>query len=352
MQSTEKVPLIAFFLVFGLSSGLVALLTPLAIRLGQRWQLFDVPGGRRKHVGRIVRTGSLGLFPAFAVAALVPLLLGVPREDPLELTRLTGVLLGMGLVWILGLLDDRFSLPLWPQLGGIALAALIAIAFKVFIELFSNPFTDAQVEVDWYLMLPLTLAWIMGMSGTMNMLDGLDGLAIGVTGISALVLFVHMIRLHQHSVALLPLALLGCCLGFLPYNFSPARIFLGGGAYVLGYALATLSIVAGAKVASALLVLWLPILDVIWQIYSRWRRGQPLALGDRGHLHFRLQDLGWPQERIVLLYYGITAVLGAVALLSSSRLLKFAILLIVGLFLTMLLALLPRSGGQSAERGR
>ena len=155
----------------------------------------------------------------------------------------------------------------------------------------------------------------MGMTGTVNMLDGLDGLATGVTAIAALVLFVHMLRLGQYSVSLLPLALLGCCLGFLPLQLLPRRAsFLGGGAYVLGFALATLSIVAGAKVASALLVLWVPIVDVVWQVYSRWRRGQPMALGDRGHLHFRLQDLGWPRRRIVLLYYAITALLGAVAL--------------------------------------
>ena len=142
LQFSERTPLFVFFIVFGLSSGLVALLTPLAIRSGKRWGLVDIPGGRRKHVGHVVRIGGLGLYPGFAVAALVPLLLRVPRQDPLEVIRLTGVLLGMGVVWITGLLDDRFNLPFWGQLAGIALASLIAMFFKVFIEIFNNQALD------------------------------------------------------------------------------------------------------------------------------------------------------------------------------------------------------------------
>ena len=276
----------------------------------------------------------------------------MPRNDALELTRLTGVLLGMGVVWIMGLLDDRFKFSFWPQFVGLLLASLVAIAANVFIERFNNPLTDQQVVVDWYLMVPITLVWIIGMSGTMNALDGLDGLATGVTAISALVLFIHMLRLDQYSVALLPLALMGCCVGFLFHNFYPARIFLGGGAYLLGYALSTISIVSGAKVASALLVLWLPILDVAWQGYSRWRRGQPPGLGDRGHLHFRLQDMGWPQSRIVLLYYGITLALGGIALLSSSRMLKLGVLMAVAIVGLLAFVLLTRHTGDKVEAGR
>ena len=349
---TKAVSPSLFVAVLVLSSGLVALLTPVAIRLGRRHDLVDLPGGRRKHAGPVVRIGGLALFPAFVVATLVSLIMDVPRTDPLEVTRLTGVLLGMGLVWVTGLLDDQFRLSFWGQLAGLVVATLVAALFKVFVEVFNNPFADSQIVVDWYLMLPLTLVWVVGMTGTINMLDGLDGLATGVTGISAIVLFAHMLRLGQYSVALLPLALFGCCMGFLPYNYSPARVFLGGGAFVLGYGLAVLSIVAGAKVASALLVLWLPIVDVVWQVYSRWRRGQPVGLGDRGHLHYRLQDMGWPQGRIVLMYYAITACLGAIALLISSRLLKFAILVAAGLIIVAILALLTRSRNNRIETGR
>ena len=177
-------------------------------------------------------------------------------------------------------------------------ASLIAIAFKVFVEVFNNPFTDMQVKVDWYLMTPLTIAWLVGMATTVNEVDGIDGLATGVTAIAALILCIHMVRLEQHTVALLPLALFGCCLGFLPYNFYNARIILGGGAFVLGYALGTLSIVAGAKVATALLVVWMPILDFVWQLYCRWRRGQSMSLGDRGHSISASRTLVGPRSKL------------------------------------------------------
>lgn len=330
-------------IVLLLSAGLTYVVTPLAIHLGRRWDLVDVPGGRRTHRGRLVRIGGLALYPAFAVAILFTL--SLPRRDPLEVTRITGMLLSLGLVWVYGLLDDRFRLPGWAHLLALTAASLIAIAFKVFVEVFNNPFTDAQVKVDWYLMVPLTIAWLAGMATTVNVVDGIDGLATGVTAIAALIVCIHMVRLEQYTVALLPLALLGCCLGFLPYNFYRARIILGGGAFVLGYALGALSIVAGAKVATALLVVWMPLLDIVWQLYCRWRRGQSVSTGDRGHLHFRLQDLGWSSPRIVLLYYAITAALGSAALLISSRLLKLGVMLSVGLLiLAMLVALRHRTG--------
>ena len=338
--------------VFGVAFAAVFALTPLAIRLGERWQVVALPGGRRTHHGAVVRLGGLALYPGFVLAAVVSLALNVPRADPLEPVRLTGALLGMGWVWLLGLADDRLGLPAWSQLAGLIIASLVAIAFRVFIQVFNSPFADRQVWVDGYVMVPLTVLWLVGMTGTVNVLDGLDGLATGVTAIASLVLFVHMLRLEQYSVSLLPLALCGCCLGFLPYNFSPARIFLGGGAYLLGYGLGSLSIIAGAKVASALLVLWVPILDLLWQMYSRWRRGQPLGLGDRGHLHFRLQDLGWPQGRIVLAYYAATACLGAIALYSPSRLLKLVALLTAGLLMIAGLVVLTRSRGDRTPTGR
>ncbi len=339
-----RIPFLLFPAVLGLSTALVALFTPWAIRLGERWGIVDTPGGRRKHKGRVVRLGGLFIYPAFLVTALFPLLLGIPRNDPLEVTRLIGVLAGMGIVWLMGLVDDCRELGFWPQLIGLLLAALVAIRFKVFIEIFNNPFTDGRIKVDWYLMVPITVLWLVGMSATVNMLDGLDGLATGVVGVSAFVLFVHMLRLRQYSVSLLPLALLGCCLGFIPYNFDPARIFLGGGAHMLGYAIGALSIVAGAKVASVLLLLWLPILDVLWQIYCRWKRGHAIGRGDRGHLHFRLRDAGYSQRQIVIGYYIVTILLGTIALLAPSRFLKFIVLVgMAGIILTLLMLLTRKS---------
>ncbi len=337
----------AFYLVFALAFCLTLVLTRGAIWVGERYDLVAVPGGRRKHVGRVVRIGGLGLYPAVLVAVLATW--RIPRNDVLELTRIVGVLGGGAVIWLVGLADDRWQLPGWAQAAGVTLGALFAMRCQVFVELFNNPFTNTQVKVGWYLMIPLSLLWLAGLSGAANLLDGLDGLAAGVTAIAALVLFIHMLRLGQQTVALLPLALLGCCLGFLPYYIGRPRIFLGGGAYLLGFLLAAMSIVAGAKVATALLVVWVPVMDMLWQPYSRWRRGQPITLGDRGHLHFRLLDMGWSQSRIVLLYYAVTAALGTAALLVSSRLLKLGLLFTVGLLVLLILAVLTRFSGQAPE---
>ena len=336
---------------FAVSAALAAVLTPLAQHIGLRYGIADAPGGRRKHHGIIPRLGGIPLYVAFCVAVLITR--PFPRSDPEEWLRVTGILVGATAVFLGGLLDDKAQLKAVPQVAGMVLIALMAIPFKVFIEVVNNPITDQQVWFPWYVMLPLTLLWLTGSMVTMNLLDGLDGLSTGVSAITSLVLFIHMLRLGQYSTSLLPLALLGATLGFLPYNFYPARIFLGSsGAYFLGYAVGTLSIVSGAKMATMLLVLGIPILDVAWQLFSRWRRGQPLGLGDRGHLHFRLYDLGLSQRSIVLLYYLLTAVLGGLALVISSRVYKLAAILLLAAIVTLALAILSRRDIKAEKNDR
>ena len=171
----------------------------------------------------------------------------------------------------------------------------------------------------------LTIFWFMGMINTVNWLDGLDGLAAGTAAIMSGILALHMIREGQLSVALLPLALLGATLGFLPFNFNPARLFMGSsGSYFLGWALAALGIIAGAKVATVLLVMGLPILDVAWLIVNRWRnRGsRGVGVAGRDHLHHRLLDMGFTQRQIVLGYYAFCLAFGAAALGLENRLYK------------------------------
>jgi UDP-GlcNAc:undecaprenyl-phosphate GlcNAc-1-phosphate transferase len=340
--------------VFATALVIAAILTPLAQRIALRYGIADAPGGRRKHSGVVPRLGALPVYAAFCAAIL--LTHNFPRNDPEEWLRVTGILLGATAVFLGGLLDDKLLLKALPLMMGVALVALMAIPFKVFIEVFNNPFTDEQVWLPWYGMLPLTLLWIMGCMVTVNLLDGLDGLSTGVTAIASLILFILMLRLEQYSTSLLPLALLGATLGFLPYNLHPARIFLGSGAYLLGYALGTLSIVSGAKLATLLLVMAIPILDVAWQLFDRWRRNKPLGIGDRGHLHFRLYDLGMSQRTIVSLYYLLTALLGGVALIVSSRLLKFLVIVVLGMVIVPVLAVLSRKQpvapkGSSAKPG-
>lgn len=173
-----------------------------------------------------------------------------------------------------------------------------------------------------------TIFWVVGMINAVNFLDGLDGLAAGVCLIAAGFFAFHSYRLDQVTVPLFSLALAGALLGFLPFNYSPARLFLGSaGAYFLGYQMATLSILSPAKLSTALLVMAVPIIDVAWQIVSRIRRGRHPMRGDRGHLHFRLSDRGLPTPRIVLGYYVVAILFGLVAVLVGSPLMKVVMLI-------------------------
>jgi len=329
-----------FVLVFLIPLALALILTPLTARLGLHLGILDQPGGRRRHEERVSRLGGVALYAAFTTGLLLTLLLRphlLPtRQDPKELTRLTGLLLGTGFVFLFGLLDDRFEFSVYPQYAVQFAAGLIAITFVIHIKHVNNPFTNqfffGPEGFPWPIVWVLTILWIMGMINTVNFLDGLDGLAAGVSAILCTILAVHMVRQGQLSVALVPLAMLGATLGFLPYNFHPAKVFMGSsGSYSLGFALGALGIIGGARVATVLLAMGLPILDVAWQMVRRRRRGQPIGLGDRGHLHFRLYDLGYSQRTIVLAYYGFCVLFGLLAFLLPSRLYKLLALLLMSL---------------------
>jgi UDP-GlcNAc:undecaprenyl-phosphate GlcNAc-1-phosphate transferase len=332
-----------FVVVFAVAL-LVALAgTPLAGAWGRRLGLVDEPGPRRWHKGRIPRTGGVALYAALMAGVLLAQWLPVPRQDPKELTRLLGIVLGCTLLFVVGVIDDRVELKPGPQYVAQAVAGLIAILCLVFIQQVMNPFTDELQKFPYVLTVAISLLWIMGMINTVNFLDGIDGLAAGVAAIVSAVLAVHMLREGQYSVALLPLALLGATLGFLPWNFYPARVFMGSsGSMVLGFAIATLGIAAGAKVALVLLVLSIPIVDVAWLMISRLRAGRSIGSADRQHLHFRLLDLGLSQRQVVLIYYAYCVLLGAAALLIDSRLLKLVVLVALGLLTLLALAWLAR----------
>ena len=326
-----------FVAVFLVSFALALALAPLSARVGYRLQTVDQPGGRRSHAGQVSRLGGVALFGGFAAGALLALILWPPDVD-LDVRRLIAVLLGSVLVFLIGIWDDRHELPPWPQFVAQAAAACVAIAGTVFIERFTNPLTDRLVIIPevlpvfgWAAVILITMLWVMGMMNTVNWLDGLDGLAAGVGFIAAALFALHSYKLGQTEIALFPTALAGACLGFLPFNFHPARVFMGSaGAMVLGYALASLSILAPARIATALLVLGIPIVDVAWLIASRWRRGQSPTRGGRDHMHHRLLDLGLSQRQIVLVYYVFCLLFGGLALLASSRLFKLIALLVLG----------------------
>jgi UDP-GlcNAc:undecaprenyl-phosphate GlcNAc-1-phosphate transferase len=345
-------PLASFAVVFAVAFGLALGLTPVARWLGLRAGLVDEPRGRHLHGRAVPRTGGLVLYVAFVVAALVAQGLPVERTDSKEIIRLAGLLLGGTLIFLFGLYDDWREQGPTSQYVAQLLAAAIAVAFLIHIEYVNNPFTGQQTpRFPYAVTITVTLFWLGLMMNTVNWLDGLDGLASGVAAIACIVLFVNSVfRLHppQNSVALLPVALLGATLGFLPFNFHPARVFLGSsGALFLGFTVGALSIIGGAKMATILLVMGLPLLDVAWQVVRRVGQGQSPTEGDRGHLHFRLLDVGLSQRQIVLGYYAFCAAFGTLALVTSSRLFKLVALLAMGLLVGAGFVMLARRGGQT-----
>jgi len=332
-----------FILVFVVAFALSLSLMPLARLLGERYGFVAAPGGRRKHSGTKSRLGGVALYAAFVAVAVLAQFLPVERQDPRELTRLVGLLLGATFIFLVGVYDDKKELSPAPQLTAQFITSLIAIYLLIVIDVINNPFTNRPLWFPWFITLPFTLFWLMGMMNTVNWLDGLDGLAAGVTAILSAVLAFHMYREGQYSVTLLPLALLAATLGFLPYNFHPARVFMGSsGSFFLGFAVGALGIIAGAKVATVLLVMGIPILDVAWLIFDRFRLGRSPLIGDRSHLHFRLLDLGLSQRQIVFLYYIFCSLFGLLAMLISSRIYKFLALLVLGAVTLLLLLFVSR----------
>ena len=325
-----------YLLTLAVSFSLAALLVPLTMRLARRWGMVDRPGGRRQHRGVIPRLGGVAIYGGFVganalVQALPPNWKPV-TTDPNEFYRWTGLMLGATFVVLFGVLDDRFKFSSWPQYVAQIIAAGIAIHFTIFIERINHPLGAGQIVFPWPVVWVLTLFWFLGFINTVNFLDGVDGLASSVTAVVAIVLAIHMFRTGQASVAVLALALLGSVLGFLLFNWPPARVFMGSsGSYFLGFTLAALGLIAGARVATVLLVMGLPIMDVAWLIWWRWRHGKPLFKGDRNHLHFRLLDKGFSARQIVLGYVLFGAVFGAIGLMTASTLVK--LLALVALFL-------------------
>lgn len=358
--------MLSYLAVFLLSFIVALAVTPLVRRLGFRFNIVAFPGGRRRHPGPVPKLGGVVLFVAFLAGVGLIYWLFPPSGD--DALRLRGVVLGSFIIFVGGLIDDRLDLPPALQFLIQFIGAAVAMSHIIFIEVFTNPLPSAafwnfplwgglfRVEENLvWIWRPLALLgtalWMVGIINTVNWLDGLDGLAAGVGTVAAVLFAWHSLRLNlagQEAVAAFPLALAGALLGFLPFNFTPARIFLGtAGAYFLGYNLATMAILSPAKIATALLVLAIPILDSLWRVIDRLRQGHSPFRGDRGHLHFRLADAGWPTKAIVIGYYAITLLFGLVAIFAPGFM-KLVILIGLGAAVLVLFVLIGngRNGKQ------
>ncbi|MFV9503340.1 MAG: glycosyltransferase family 4 protein [Oscillochloridaceae bacterium umkhey_bin13] len=346
--------MIAFAMVatFAVAAVVTALLVPPMMRLAQREGWVAQPGGRRIHQTPTPEVGGVAMVAGFAAALLLTFVLerldpGLQRS-PFEHLRLGLLLAGASLVAAISLLDDVRDLPALPRLLVHIGAALIAVgpylwerslepeARGIVLTAFNFPFLS-QIHLhnlSPWLAIGATVFWIVGMQNMVNWADGLDGLAAGVTLIAASILALHTLSLNppQYTIALLPLALAGACAGFLPFNSHPARTFMGDvGAMTLGYILGVSAIIGGAKLATALLVMGVPLIDGAWLIVTRLARGGSAAQAGRDHLHHRLLDMGLSQRQVVLIYYALSAGFGAVALLEVPPTVKLAALIMLGL---------------------
>ena len=315
--------LIAAFVVAGAIS---FLLTPLVRRNAIRRRVVDRPSKRRVNTRPIPRGGGVAIALGFLAVAVVTVALAgelpfVERRSPIDVGNLAALLLGGAAAAAIGLVDDVVDLRArWQLLGQLGLAAGAVVLLGVEIGFVQNPFGSGPIAFEGPFAVGFTILWIVGMINSVNFIDGLDGLSSGIALIAALTLGVISLTssIAQPLVALLCFALAGACLGFLRWNFHPATIFAGtSGTMFIGYSLAVLSILGSAKVAVALLVLGVPIIDAFWIIVRRLLAGRSPFSPDRGHIHHRLLDLGLSHRQTVLLIYAICVSLAVLSLVLS-----------------------------------
>ena len=328
------------------SALLVSRSIPLLIHLG----LVDQPGPRRAHARPMPRGAGPAMFLAFAFGLALTFAFDVERIGN-ENERLLLLLAGAALITGVMIYDDAVGIRPLPKLGWQIVAAGLVVLPRlngeihgIVIERFNSPF-GGTVELPLALAIGFTLFWIVGMANAVNWIDGLDGLAASVTLVACGILFAHTYFWPrddpQFTISLLPAVLGATVLGFLPFNWHPAKVIMGdSGAHFLGFCLAIVAIIGGAKIATALLALGLPILDVAWVIlYRLIHRRSPLE-ADRGHLHHRLIDGGWGQARVVLFVAGLSATFGLVGLVLPNRAAKLGAIAILGVLLLVTVALL------------
>lgn len=315
------------------------LMTPVAKGIAQKMGAIDIPKDeRRMHNQPIPRMGGLAIFLGFICSSL----LFISLTD-----QIRGMLLGGIIIVILGMLDDIYALPAKPKLLVQICAALIAVYHGNVIEVLSNPNIFSE-NLHWNLgifSVPFTVIWIIVITNAVNLIDGLDGLAVGVATISSITMLIIAMLVSDGVVALLMASLAGGCIGFMPYNLNPAKIFMGDtGSTFLGFILATVSIQGLFKFytvvsfAVPFLLLGLPIFDTCFAILRRISKGKNPMTADRSHVHHKLIDMGMNQKQAVAILYVISAILGlsAVVLTTSGRL--KAIVLLLAFFIAGIIA--------------
>ncbi len=343
------------------SFAITLLFTYLVKKLAVHYKIFDKPSKKRKiHKKNIPLLGGLAIFLGFfAVLAYYAVFNQQFFAGYMLPKHIIGIALG-GLILIIGgIIDDKFNLQPKYQFIFPLIACIVVVCSGIGITYINNPFGET-VHLDQFQIklfssnnLPyyfiifadlFTLIWLMGMIYTTKFLDGLDGLVSGICVIASFILFFLSLNkeVFQPETALLCIILAGASLGFLIFNFHPAKIFLGeGGSTFIGFMLGILAIISGGKIATALLVMGIPILDVIWVIIRRVWKGKSPFKADRQHLHFRLFDVGFSQRSAVIFLWAISAIFGLIALFiqGKSKIIAFSTLVLIMIILAVSLVI-------------
>jgi UDP-GlcNAc:undecaprenyl-phosphate GlcNAc-1-phosphate transferase len=336
---------------------LVACVVPLSAFLASR----AIPIGRQLAIvnrsgAPAPRIGGIAIAIAFWFGIAISFALPINRF-PVEVERIALISLAGAVIVLFMLVDDAIGLAPRTKLAiQIAVAAVMILPrlrnqfHGIAIEQFNAPILG-QVQLTLPVAIVVTIVWFVAMMNAINWIDGIDGLAPTVTLVAAIILFLHTYfwprNDPQFTISILPLVLGAAVVGFLPFNWFPARITLGdAGSNFLGLTIAAISIVGGAKLATALLVLGLPLFDLIWVTVARAAKGQPVAVGDKSHLHHRLQARGWSVGRIVGFVGGVSLFFGVLSLLLPSKEAKLGAMLALA---AVLLLTVGRPGFRSAS---
>lgn len=328
--------------------------TPTVIALANKIKALDIPkDSRRIHKKPIPLIGGLAIFYGFVISVLCFAV--IDRE-------IMGILIGAVIIVTVGIIDDMRELSAKVKLLFQIIAAGIVIYFGVDITYVANPFSQwfGPVYINLGLWsIPITMIWIIGVTNAVNLIDGLDGLAVGVSSIASVALLSLTLISQNLNAAIVTAALAGAGFGFLPYNFNPAKIFMGDtGSTFLGFVLACISIQGIMKMyalvsfAVPVLILGLPIFDTLFAIIRRLLTGKSIMSPDRGHLHHRLLDMGFSQKQTVTILYTLTSILCLTAVVMA---LKDAIrglilvLAVVGILVVSLAVMEPKNDEKTSE---
>jgi UDP-GlcNAc:undecaprenyl-phosphate/decaprenyl-phosphate GlcNAc-1-phosphate transferase len=332
-----------FVLVFALAFALAWAFSKLVIYLAYKFNILDHPRGDRKiHTRPTPLLGGLAIYMAFLITTLVLWQSEILWDGRVDISLIAWFLAAGLILMINGYLDDKYSLKPYISILGPILASLVVIWAGLKISYITNPsggifYLDNMFVWDFVPMF-ITFLWLLGITYTTKLLDGIDGLTSSIGLIASLVIFAVSMSwdVAGSSTSLLSLALAGSILGFLIFNWHPAKVFLGeGGSTFIGFALGVLSIISGSKIATALLVMGLPVLDIFWVIIRRLKKGKLFWQGDQEHLHFRMLRGGLAQKQIVLFLAAVSLAFGIISIFFTTKI-KITALIIVFVLMFML----------------